>query len=281
MIIWISIAILICILVCARSHYECRTLSVERYEIKSDKVKTSKKLVFLSDLHDNQFGEENRELVEAIKSEKPELILIGGDMMNAQKNRPVDLKNTKSLIMQLKQIAPLIYGNGNHEMRMQWYPDEMKGFREEFEAVKSEVIYLSDSSAELDDLQIYGLDIDEKFYDLGFHPYITSEYITDHLGEIRDGKFNILLSHNPLYFNAYTEWGTDLTLAGHFHGGMIRLPGGRGICSSQLEPFCKYCSGEFEKDNKRMIVSRGLGTHTINLRINNKPQLVVVELYPN
>ena len=91
-------------------------------------------------------------------------------------------------------------------------------------------------------------------------------------------RFQILLCHSPLFFDSCRKWGADLTLSGHFHGGTIRLPYLGGVMTPQFQFFLPWCAGTFEESGKYMIVSRGLGTHSINIRLNNKPQLVVVDL---
>lgn len=109
---------------------------------------------------------------------------------------------------------------------------------------------------------------------------MTTEYLERHLGPADDSRFQILLAHSPLYFEQYADWGADLTLSGHFHGGTIRLPFVGGVMTPQYQFFHPYCAGEFEKDGKHMIVGRGLGTHSINIRFCNRPQLMVVRLLP-
>ena len=89
-----------------------------------------------------------------------------------------------------------------------------------------------------------------------------------------------MLAHNPAYFEAYASWGADLTLSGHVHGGIMRLPWLGGVLSTSLTLFPKYDGGEFRLGEKRMIVSRGLGSHTIPIRIFNPAELVAVELAP-
>ena len=92
-------------------------------------------------------------------------------------------------------------------------------------------------------------------------------------------KYSILLAHSPMYFKQYAEWGADLSLSGHFHGGTIRLPLVGGLMTPQFQFFFPWCSGQYEGAHGRMmIVGRGLGTHSINIRFNDKPQVVVVEL---
>ena len=98
------------------------------------------------------------------------------------------------------------------------------------------------------------------------------------LGNPDRDRYSILLAHNPEHFQAYVSWGADLILSGHVHGGIIRLPFLGGVVSPAMKLFPKYDGGLFSQGNSHMVLSRGLGTHTIPVRINNKAELVVVEL---
>ena len=107
---------------------------------------------------------------------------------------------------------------------------------------------------------------------------MEEDYLYKKLGRTDRRKFHILLAHSPLYFKNYAAWGADLTLSGHFHGGTVRLPVLGGVMTPQYQFFLPWCAGDFQMKGSRMIVSRGLGTHSINIRFNNKPQLVVIQL---
>ena len=80
------------------------------------------------------------------------------------------------------------------------------------------------------------------------------------LDQLAKGRndFQVLLAHNPVFFDAYAGWGADLTLCGHFHGGTIRIPGLGGVMTPQYQFFLPWCAGRFDADGKTMIVSRGL-----------------------
>ena len=86
------------------------------------------------------------------------------------------------------------------------------------------------------------------------------------------------LAHNPIYFDSYAWWGADLTVSGHLHGGIIRIPGIGGIITPQAKLFPRYDAGQFKKNGKNLVVSRGLGTHTVNIRIFNPAELSVIRL---
>ena len=97
------------------------------------------------------------------------------------------------------------------------------------------------------------------------------------LGE--SNKYTILLSHRPELFGLYVENNIDLVLSGHAHGGQVRLPFFGGLVAPNQGFFPKYFEGVYEKKQTKMIVSRGLGNSIFPLRVNNRPELVIVELW--
>ena len=108
---------------------------------------------------------------------------------------------------------------------------------------------------------------------------LDDKYINDKLDEVDKNKFNILLAHNPLFIEEYSDWGADLVLSGHMHGGIIRIPIiGVGIASPEGNYFPKYDAGEFKVGNTTMIVNRGIGTSSSGLRVFNKPEISVITL---
>ena len=125
------------------------------------------------------------------------------------------------------------------------------------------------------------LSTEGKEYFEKFNRYVFEEsQIEDALGKCEQapGLYNILLAHNPVYFKQYAAWGADLTLSGHLHGGIIRLPFIGGVITPQAKLFPKYDRGIFEKDGKYLVVSAGLGEHTVPVRIFNPPQLICIEI---
>ena len=254
------------------------------------KLNESKKIVFLSDLHDKEFGEGNARLIEEVARLKPDLILIGGDTMNVRKGK-LSLRVTEELVKGLTDIAPVYYGNGNNEQRMIWKKEIFGQVYKQFHEmlVKYHVHHLADSSESVGNIRISGIDLNVSHYRRLIYEKLTKEYLNEHIGTADPAKFNVLLCHSPSFIDACSEWGADLVLSGHAHGGVIRFPtdrrkkpgeidNDRGLISSQLHLFHKYCAGVFWKGKTCMAVSRGLGTHSVNVRINNKPQIIVVNL---
>lgn len=262
-----------------RSSYERKTLTVSEYTVKTDKVQADRTFVFLSDLHNNCFGEGQKDLLKAIEKANPEAVLIGGDMMVVKKR--ADIHAALFLVEKLAERYPVYYGNGNHEMRMDQrrnqYGEAYDFYRRRLQEMG--IIYLSDDSVQIDSqIQISGLNIDDPYYKRFKPDAMEAEYIEQKLGKPKKQMYQILLAHSPLYHEAYSRWGADLTLCGHFHGGTVRIPGLGGLMTPQYQFFKQCCGGIHWKKEKAMIVSRGLGTHSINIRLNNKPELIVIRI---
>lgn len=273
----ISAALIIVLLL--ESEREKRKPVKEYLEIETDKIKNNYKLIFISDLHDRQYGKDNDLLLKMIREEKPDYILIGGDLIIA-KRKKTDLGITAHLLNELSSVAPVIYANGNHEQRL--FSDENKDtygkWKDEFLDIisKNRVSYLSDCDVRKDELVFYGLNLDEECYRDVISKKIDTDYINSRIKKASDG-YNILMAHSPLYLDVYEKWGADLGLSGHFHGGVMRI-GNKGVLTSQWQLFHKWCVGTFRINNSVFVVSRGLGGHTIDVRINNYPELRVIKL---
>lgn len=262
-----------------RSEYERGQLSLERTVIESRKLRKDCTFVFLSDLHNHEFGIGNSRLFEAICRVNPDAVLIGGDMMVSKGG--ADLRVSLELVGRLAKRYPVYYGNGNHENRMLWEPEvygsQYRAYEKSLQAMGVFVLGNQSQSCR-SDIVITGIDLEPRFYQKLKPDMLRAGEIEKKVGKADSERFQILLCHSPLFFDACRQWGADLTLSGHFHGGTIRLPILGGVMTPQYQFFLPCCAGEFEEDGKYMIVSRGLGTHSINIRLNNKPQLVVVDL---
>lgn len=280
---WIGAAGCACLVL---SEYEKKHFSLEEVTIVSPKISGNRTFVFLSDLHNNEFGRDNHRLVEAIHEVAPDGVLCGGDMMICKGIGDVGVP--LRLMEQLAARYPVFYGNGNHENRMKREKETYGSLYEEYrDALKRMgVAYLENRTEAFDsDILISGVDLKERYYRKGLYekmPFMGKEYLDRRLGTSNlpggEEKYRILLAHSPLYFNDYAAWGADLSLCGHFHGGTIRIPGLGGVMTPQYQFFLPWCAGNFEQEGRRMVVSRGLGTHSINIRLNNRPQLMVLRL---
>lgn len=263
---------------------ELHSFKVTHYHVTSRKLSGLNRpltILFLSDLHNWRYGEKNERLLRAIENEHPDLILIGGDMLVGKKGTPYD--TALDLIRRLPALCPVYYANGNHEQRMkeetEIYGDTYNIYKRKLE--ESGVIFLENDARRIrmgqTGISINGLELPCSVYTKFQKAQITEETISAMLGE-PDRCYSILLAHNPAYMDAYLKWGADLVLSGHLHGGLIRLPLIGGAVTPQGFFFPKY-SGEMTREGEQaVIVSRGLGTHTINIRFMNTPELISIHL---
>ncbi len=266
-------------------HYENLNLEVTHYNIRSNTIPSSfqgVKFVILADLHNNSFGVDNVKLLNEIDRINPEFILITGDMIVGKKNNEYSV--VFSLLSKLVISYPIYYGYGNHEQQVMsggdHYDERFDEFRIDLQKLgvhflENERIYIS---REGESIALIGLMIGTEYFKKVNLPRMKTEYLQKLVGIQDDQCYNIMIAHNPVYFQNYIELGADLILSGHLHGGMIRLPGIGGMVSPQYKFLPRYDAGRFEKSGKTMLVSRGLGMHTIKIRVCNRPELMVVTL---
>lgn len=268
-----------------RSEYEKNHFSVEELRIDSPKLRYKHTFVFITDVHDKEFGPGNGRLLQAVRRVKPEGIFIGGDVMVSKGEGCLEV--TFALLEGLISIAPVYYALGNHESRLDREREKYGNKYEELlqKAKELGVIMLVNRNIFLgDDLAAAGVSLSSVFYQrllLKKPVPMPERYLYQRLGEAAGERFQILMMHSPLYFKDCCQWGADLTLSGHFHGGTIRIPGLGGVMTPQYQFFLPWCAGNFQQDGKWMAVGRGLGTHSINIRLNDKPQVLVLRLMPS
>lgn len=238
-------------------------------------------VIFLSDMHNHVYGENNEKLLQAVKDADPTLILIGGDMLVGRAGRSYDA--ALEFVAKLPDICPVYYANGNHEQRMKEEPEEYSDptYREYKKRLeKAGVHFLENETEELllgnMPVTITGLEIPKKCYTKFRKVPLCKEEMEELAGESDPSVYQILLAHNPTYVKEYKQWGADLILSGHLHGGMVRLPGIGGVVAPNFMFFPKYSGDIYREKDATIVVSRGLGTHTINVRLFNPAEVVVL-----
>lgn len=253
---------------------------VRHYEIRSDKIRKNIRLVFITDLHNKEYEKGNSRLIDAVDAQSPDAVIIGGDLLNGVEDG--DFTPAVELVRNLALRYPVYYGMGNHEYRLKIYPERFDDIWKSYtDAIsKSGVRILDNERLALDDygLDIAALSIDRRYYKKLHRYRLDPDEITDLLGQPSKDKLQLLLAHNPDYFKSYAQWGADLTLSGHLHGGIMRLPLLGGVISPKLTLFPRYSGGEYSLGKHTLIVSCGLGMHTVNIRIFNPGELAVVDI---
>ena len=263
------------------SAWRCaRVITTVRYELETD-LEAPIRIVQLTDLHGHVFGTENDLLIAMVAEEQPDLILMTGDMVDR------DAENADvacALVRALTEVAPVYYGYGNHEYT--WMAKHGESFTpalEEAGAVVLDVTYT--------DIEVKGQPIRLG----GYHGYysqphmfpVTEEQKYKELDFCQEfeatERYKILLSHIP---TAWVDWGymdrypVDLALAGHYHGGQVCLPLVGGLYAPYIGLFPEYTQGLFEGENAACIISTGLSSSPGIPRINNLPELTVIDLIP-
>lgn len=266
---------------------ELRDFRVTKYRICSQKlngIKREKKIIFLSDLHNRMYGEENERLLESIRNQHPDLILIGGDMLVRKDGNSYD--KTVHFLAKLPGICPVYCANGNHEQKLKELPDKYEQSYEEYKkALTASGIHMLENASETVKLgevpvKLSGLEIPLGAYARFGKKELSLKEITDRIGEHGD-DYQILLAHHPGYMKEYLTYGADLILGGHYHGCVVQLPWIGGVISTNFTLFPKYSGGIYQEGEQTAVVSRGLGTHSVPLRLWNWPELIVLELSGN
>ena len=273
---WIFTAVICLILIAIWIVRGNNQIKFTEYIITSSKVPdsfTCFEIAQVSDLHNAELGEENSKLLELLSEAEPHIIVLTGDLIDS---RHTDIEIALDFAGKAAQIAPVYYVSGNHEARVPEYEELKMGLTE------AGVTVLENQKVQItrdgESITLMGIQ-DPSFrtdYLFGDAESISWQAISGLQNE-SDG-FTVLLSHRPELFDVYVDTGVDLVFSGHAHGGQFRLPFIGGLVAPNQGFFPKYDAGRFDEGNTTMIVSRGVGNSIIPFRINNSPEIVVVEL---
>ena len=274
---WVALPILLLAILGVSLLYSTYGLTVTNYSVTAD-IETPIRIAHLTDLHNHSFGTDNEELIARVAEQQPDLILISGDLIISSED---DLSIAVDLLRALTAIAPVCCSLGNHELEY-----------EQRTGVDPASVYTQAGAMVLDkdyvDLLVNGQAVRIG----GIYGYCLSERFQTHdeeevafLREFEDSDaYKILLAHLPYSWTDYgmsADYAVDLVLTGHSHGGQIRLPFIGAIYEPELKWFPGQCAGVYQDSGTTTILSRGLGSANEKLpRLNNVPELVVVDLLP-
>ena len=285
---WIALGViaLLGVLLLIRSEWERVHPVTAEYEVPSPLVPHEAdglRILYLADLHGKVFPKGNEALFRILKETPYDMVLIGGDMMTTFRSAEKDRKALSSMLSGIPSGIPVFFSPGNHEQRMlnrkEKAPDWEPLFRKILE--DHDVRFLQDETVSFSlnggEILISALDLPGDSYKAGPKRALPEGFAEKKLGQKARDRFTVLLLHSPLYLEEAAGWGADLTLCGHFHGGTIRIFR-RGLMTPQYQFFYPRCQGIFTTDGKTGIVSAGLGTHSVNVRLNDRPEAVLVTL---
>lgn len=226
------------------------------------------RIVELADLHGRVFGRGSRRLLAAVRRAEPDLICIDGDLFDEH----TDLTMLPPLLRGLCAIAPVYYVTGNHE----WRVPGLRGILAQMRACG--VTVLQDDWRVLrrgeDALVLAGTDdpcgpAERK---------TPAELIADIRAEAGEAAFLLLLTHRNDQLPQWSALGVQAVLAGHCHGGVVRLPFVGGLFGTDRRLFPAWDAGLYRQGETALYVSRGLGYTNVHFRLFNRPEVAVIVL---
>lgn len=240
-------------------------LVVRRYTVESDKLTESVRLAIVSDLHSCAYGKEQKELLDAVAAEEPDLVLLPGDIVDDV--LPED--NAWTVLEALAERWPCCYVTGNHE----WWSGEAERICQEIEALGIHVLRGESVNITVKEQTITVLGIDDP--DSGEDQFSA-------VSQTKGEGYAILLAHRPEKIDDYLSGPFDLIVSGHAHGGQWRLPGLiNGLYAPNQGLFPQYAGGRYDFGAQVFLVSRGLARESTRVpRLFNPPELVIADLVP-
>ena len=253
-------------------------LTVTHFTVRSSKISEPFRIVLVSDLHEHQFGRDNEKLAEKIREQSPDLIVIDGDMINGDSE---NADTAVELVRALKETAPVYYSFGNHEYSYMEAGHE--DLTEELEAAGAVVLNYQSIDIDVKGNQIRLGGLYEYGFETGMQSEEENERAIPYLEEYADtDRYLIMCAHRPESFYPWDmadQWGIDLVLSGHLHGGQVIIPGVGGLYNSLDGFFPKFDYGQYKLGDSDMVITRGLGSNPKMLpRFNNPPEIAVVEV---
>lgn len=272
---WLAVLLVLAAVSVPWYHWQCWGLQVTHTQVELPALPEGfdgLRIVQLSDLHGHEYGEGSGELLRLVAEQEPELIVVTGDLID-QKDQ---LRMVPALARGLAGIAPTYYVTGNHEWALGTAAvKELKGVLDQCGVVplsnRYEVLERGGSR-----LVLAGVDDPN-----GYADQTSPEELSAQIGDAEPGLFTLLLAHRNDHFEQYARAGYDLVMAGHGHGGIVRLPVVGGLLGTDRRFFPSWTSGSYTLGESAMFVSRGLGNNTTpfkGFRLFNRPELAVVTL---
>ena len=249
-------------------------LEINEYKVRSEHLPeafSGFRITHISDFHNTEIGQDNDRVIAMLAKTQPDIIVITGDLIDS---RNTNVERSLSMVLRALEIAPVYYVSGNHESRLAEYYDLKAGMQD------AHVVVLEDEKIQItrgeDHITIMGID-DPSFRRSFSNIAPTVGEAIAGLQEESDG-YTVVLCHRPELFDTYVNAGVDLVFTGHAHGGQVRIPLIGGVVAPNQGFFPEYDAGKFTQGRTTMMVSRGVGNSLAPLRVNNRPELIVVEL---
>lgn len=248
------------------THYD-----VSYYEVNTSNAKEDLRIVFISDMHLNEYGNDNESLINDIKDLKPNLIITGGDLATYGVE---NYDGMLSLCNKLSKIAPLYGVLGNHEDEKIFLGNETD-LPDKFENAGLNLLRNEQETVSIgkNRIEIIGVEGSHE----NFEQYGAKEFM-DNL-KVEPSAIKVCIAHTPqLFKDSLKNYDFDLGLSGHYHGGIVQIPNVGGLFTKDEGFFPSVSAGKYDIENKTVIVSRGMGDQILTPRINNNHELAVIDI---
>lgn len=266
----IALAAIVSAIVCAVS------IKVTEYEVPIDNLDSNIKIVCISDLHSREFGKDNEKLTSLIAAQMPDAIFVNGDMINRNAEEG-DIREFLSLMKRLRQIAPVYYSTGNHEV--EYMEDNGEELLSRIAETGAVVLYDNFVETEIAGSIIRIGGTSGHYRDSNWTEKL------DYAMQEEIGSTDIpavVMMHMPenLVFDSEREnWNADMYISGHTHGGIVRLPIIGGLVSPSEGLFPQYDYGQYLIDGRlNLIISSGFAGYKFIPRVFNEPEICVIRL---
>ena len=274
--------VIICLIGVYKVYISYNKVTKTNYNITTNQINNSVNIVIISDLHDNQLGENNKDLINKINALSPDIVLFVGDGVNS------DSKDSKIVINLMKQLSKdnqVFYSLGNTDI--DYIEAGTSDLLRELENIG--VIVLDNEYKDIkingNDIRIGGMyayafglngnnDVDKDTMEEGVYDFLTDFQNTD--------NYKIMMAHRPdsfIFGNASEVWNIDLVVSGHTHGGQVVLPFLGGLYVGDQGWFPEYDKGLFDLNKIKILITSGLGSGDQKLpRFNNVPEVVNLKI---
>lgn len=267
--------ILVMVFILGFLYYENNALDISYYTVDNIKIPVEfngAKILQISDLHSKYFGKDQERLIESVKSLKPDIIFITGDLIDYRSNL---IEPCADLIRGIKDVAPIYFVTGNHEEASKVFVSFKQMLQE------NGVIILDNESAVVKkgkgEILVSGISDSEVLQNRNL---VKRERFRETLSSLagENNFYQILLAHRPELISFYSEANFDLVFSGHAHGGQFRLPFLGGLVAPGQGFLPEYTENVHTVGETSMVISRGLGNSLIPQRLFNNPEIVMVTL---
>ena len=251
-------------------------LVVRTYTLETAKLDQPVRLLLLTDLHSTVHGRDQRALIDLVRAQAPDAVLLAGDIADDE----VPHRGTELLLEAVAGEYPCFYVTGNHEFWAEGTEEILEMFRHYGVTVLAGT--WSDLTVRGQTIRIFGVDDPEGFEAAPGEAVPAGwleQWETCRAG-LEEGTFSVLLSHRPELTELYRGSGFDLVVSGHAHGGQVRVPLLlNGLYAPNQGFFPQYAGGLYDLDGTALAVSRGLSISRLP-RVFNPPEAVVIDLIP-